>query len=317
FMRSIGYSEGWIPSAVLTANYKVTGTLPAPEFNYPSGLYGNVSGTEYEDGLKITLAVDEEYSNVSIYYTTDGSDSTQDSTLFTDPIRVPDLAQGFTIRARAFKPDWISSAISEEAYSYLLLPLNVRTITYEGYVRVLWSNPNARGLDGFNVYRKAANESAYRKLNDELVPVGQTIGGEHYYDDYEISNNMSYQYYVTAVYDGVESEDSGVTSAEYQTSELDVTENTRAYPNPAENSTTFQIKLSRNDNVQITISIFDFAGKKVRTLTGANLNTNLVEIPWDLKTDSGAKVGRGTYFARIQASDSAKRSEKVIKISVK
>jgi hypothetical protein len=312
-----GYSEGWIPSAVLTANYKVTGTLPAPEFNYPSGLYGNVSGTEYEDGLKITLAVDEEYSNVSIYYTTDGSDPTQDSTLFTDPIRVPDLAQGFTIRAKAFKPDWISSAISEEVYSYLLLPLNVRTITYEGYVRVLWSNPNARGLDGFNVYRKAANESAYRKLNDELVPVGQTIGGEHYYDDYEISNNMSYQYYVTAVYDGVESEDSGVTSAEYQTSELDVTENTRAYPNPAENSTTFQIKLSRNDNVQITISIFDFAGKKVRTLTGANLNTNLVEIPWDLKTDSGAKVGRGTYFARIQASDSAKRSEKVIKISVK
>ncbi len=115
----------------------------------------------------------------------------------------------------------------------------------------------------------------------------------------------------------MESVESTITGAEYQSSELDVTENSRAYPNPAENSTTLQIRLSRNDNVQITVSIFDFAGKKVRTLTGANLNTNLVEIIWDLKNDSGTKVGRGTYFARIQASDSAKRSEKVIKISVK
>ncbi|MDD2210235.1 MAG: chitobiase/beta-hexosaminidase C-terminal domain-containing protein [Candidatus Cloacimonetes bacterium] len=314
-LKVSGFSEGWISSSVLTATYKVTGTLPEPEFNYPSGLYGNSGDTA--NGLQVTLSTDPDIGDVKIYYSTDGTDPTEASTLYTEAITVPELAQGFTIRAKAFKQDWIASGISERVYSFLLLPMNVRTVTYEGYVRVLWDNPNVRGLDGFNVYRKATNESSFSQLNSEIVPVSQTIGSDHYYDDYAISNNMSYQYYVTAVYDGMESEQSGVTSAEYQSSDLEITESSRVYPNPAENSTTFQVKLSRNDNVQITISIFDFAGKKIRTLTGSNLNTNLVEITWNLKNDSGLKVGRGTYFARIQASDSAKRTEKVIKISVK
>ena len=310
-----GFSENWISSEVITGSYIVTGTLSDPLFSLESGTYGN-SG-DYENGLSIELSGDPDVIGLNIYYSTDGSDPTEDSILYTEPITVPEMAQNFTIRAKAIKKDWISSGISEETYSYLMLPLNVRTVTYEGYVRVLWGSPTTRSLDGFNVYRKASNESDFRKLNDELVPVSQTIGSDHYYDDYEIANNMSYQYYVKAVYNGMESVESTITGAEYQSSELDVTENSRAYPNPAENSTTLQIRLSRNDNVQITVSIFDFAGKKVRTLTGANLNTNLVEIIWDLKNDSGTKVGRGTYFARIQASDSAKRSEKVIKISVK
>ncbi len=310
-----GFSENWISSEVITGSYMVTGTLSDPSFSLESGIYGN-SG-DYENGLSIELSGDPDVKGLNIYYSIDGSDPTEDSILYTEPIVVPEMAQNFTIRAKAIKKDWISSGISEETYSYLMLPLNVRTVTYEGYVRVLWGSPTTRSLDGFNVYRKASNESDFRKLNDALVPVSQTIGSDHYYDDYEIANNMSYQYYVKAVYNGMESVESTITGAEYQSSELDVTENSRAYPNPAENSTTLQIRLSRNDNVQITVSIFDFAGKKVRTLTGANLNTNLVEIIWDLKNDSGTKVGRGTYFARIQASDSAKRSEKVIKISVK
>ena len=304
-----GYRENWIPSEVITALYTVTGTLTEPVFSHPSAIYASA--------MEVSITSNPDVQGVMIYYTTDGSEPTTASNLYSEPIEVPALAQNFTIKAKAFKQDWIASGTSEAVYSVLLLPLNVRTVTYEGYVRVLWSNPNARGLDGFNVYRKASNEGSFSKLNDELVPVSQVIGSDHYYDDYEISNNMSYQYYVTAVYDGMESNESGVTSAEYQSAELDITENTRAYPNPAETGTTFQIKLSRNDNVQITVSIFDFAGKKVRTLTGSNLNTNLVEIPWNLQNDSGKKVGRGTYFARIQATDSAKRTEKVIKISVK
>jgi flagellar hook assembly protein FlgD len=104
---------------------------------------------------------------------------------------------------------------------------------------------------------------------------------------------------------------------QYQAQELEISGASRVYPNPAETSTTIQIRLTRNDNVQISVSIFDFAGKKVRTLISNNPNTNFVEIPWDLKNDSGTKVARGTYFARIVAKDSANRTEKVIKISVK
>jgi flagellar hook assembly protein FlgD len=75
--------------------------------------------------------------------------------------------------------------------------------------------------------------------------------------------------------------------------------------------------LTRNDNVQVAVSIYDFSGKKVRTLTVPPTNSNLIEIPWDLNNSSHKKVGRGTYFARIVANDGVKKAERTIKISVK
>ncbi|HPS38287.1 MAG TPA: hypothetical protein PL124_02625, partial [Candidatus Cloacimonadota bacterium] len=65
------------------------------------------------------------------------------------------------------------------------------------------------------------------------------------------------------------------------------------------------------------VSIFDFAGKKIRTLIVPTTNTNMIEIPWDLKTTSGTKVARGSYFARIVASDGVNKIEKSIKIAVR
>lgn len=303
-----GFADNWTASETATGVYNITGTVADPVFSQTSG--------NYTEALSITITSATE--GAQIRYTTDGSDPTITSELFVDPILIPELTQNLNIKAKAFKTDWIDSQIVSETYHVLPLPFNVRAFTYTGYIRVLWNvEPVTRNLDGFNIYRKAANESVFSKLNNTLIPVTQTIGGDHYWDDYDIANSMSYQYYVTAVYNGMESQNSLTTTVEFQAQNLEITDSSRAYPNPAESSTTIQIRLSRNDNVQITIGIYDFAGKKVRTLNSSNLNTNLVEIPWDLKNSSGTKVARGTYFARVVANDSANRSEKVIKISVK
>lgn len=303
-----GFADNWAASETVTGVYNITGTVADPVFSQATG--------NYTEALSISITSATE--GAQIRYTMDGSDPTLGSELFVDPIAIPELTQNLTIKAKAFKTDWVDSGIVSETYHVLPLPYNVRAFTYTGYIRVLWNvAPVSRSLDGFNVYRKAANEAVFSKLNDILIPVTQTIGGDHYWDDYDIANSMSYQYYVTAVYNGMESQNSLSTTVEFQAQNLEITDASRVYPNPAESSTTIQIRLSRNDNVQITIGIYDFAGKKVRTLNSSNLNTNLVEIPWDLKNNSGTKVARGTYFARVVANDSANRSEKVIKISVK
>ena len=103
----------------------------------------------------------------------------------------------------------------------------------------------------------------------------------------------------------------------YQAQDLQISSASHAYPNPAETHTTIKLVLTRSDNVATTVSIYDFSGKKVKTLSVPTTNSNLVEIPWDLKNSDNKKLGRGTYFAKIIANDGVKKAEHVIKISVK
>lgn len=313
-----GFARDWIDSDVVIAPYTVTGTVQQPQYI--------INGEEVlEDvlaGEQITLSLISATDDATIYYTTalgaDPATPTENDMLFDpdQPIVITELTMDLRIRARAFRNDWVPS--DEESFSFTVIPLpyDVRAFTYAGYIRLLWnSDITAKGLDGFNVYRRKLNSSVWTKLNTALV--NSKIGIDYYYDDYAIENGVSYVYRITAIYSGIESPYSVTTTIEYQSSELDVNDATHAYPNPASTSTKIKLVLSRNDNVQVAVSIYDYSGKKIRTLTVPSTSSNLIEIPWDLKNSDGKKVGRGTYFARIVANDGVKKAERTIKISVK
>lgn len=301
-----GFSDNWIPSETATAVYSITGTVAQPAFDPPGGTYGAALS------VSITTSTEE----AQIHYTLDGSEPTQDSELYTEPIAVADYTQDLIITARAFKDEWEPSPAASATYSVLSSPVDVRAFTYAGYIRLLWNIPQRqRNLEGFNVYRRALSETEFVQMNTSLV--NTQIDGNYYFDDYNIAMNESYEYYVTAVYDGAESPPSVSTVEYYQSQDLDISDASCAYPNPAEESTTLKIVLNRNENVQVTVSIYDFSGKKIRTLTTQLTNSNLIEVAWDLKNLSGNRVGRGTYFARVIANDGINRSEHVIKIAVK
>ncbi|MBP7310292.1 MAG: chitobiase/beta-hexosaminidase C-terminal domain-containing protein, partial [Candidatus Cloacimonetes bacterium] len=301
-----GFKPDWIPSEIAEATYNITGTAATPVFSHPEGLYAH----PFKLGISTTT------SGATIRYTMDGTEVTETSPAYTDSIQISGIVQNMVIKAKAFKADWIASEAIAGTYSLLSLPINIRLTVFEGYIRVLWNSPEVtRALQGFNVYRRRPGDPSYTKMNTTLV--NSMIGQDYYYDDYAIVSNVSYQYYVTAVYDGQESLPSDTATVEYQATGLLISETSNVYPNPAETSTTFKIVLNRNDNVQVAIDIYDFAGKKLKTLAIPNTNTNLVLLPWDLKNDSGTKVARGTYFARVVVTDSINRYEKVIKIAVK
>ncbi|MGC9362885.1 MAG: chitobiase/beta-hexosaminidase C-terminal domain-containing protein, partial [Candidatus Syntrophosphaera sp.] len=301
-----GFSDNWIPSETATAVYSITGTVAQPAFDPPGGTYGSA--------LSVSLTTSTE--GAQIHYTLDGSDPTQDSELYTEPIAVADYTQDLIITARAFKDEWEPSPTASATYSVLSSPVDVRAFTYAGYIRLLWNTPQSqRILEGFNVYRRALSETEFVQMNTS--PVNTQTDGNYYFDDYNIAMNESYEYYVTAVYDGSESPPSVSTVEYYQSQDLDISDASCAYPNPAEESTTLKIVLNRNENVQVTVSIYDFSGKKIQTLTTQPTNSNLIEVAWDLKNLSGNRVGRGTYFARVIANDGINRSEHVIKIAVK
>jgi hypothetical protein len=308
-VRLKGFADGWTPSVTASAIYIMTGTVATPIFSHP----GNVT---YGAGFKMGISCAT--PGATIRYTTDGSDVTSTSLVYGDSLSIGGLTHTWPFKAKAFKEDWIDSAQNSVVYTLLPSPISIWTEIFDTHIRVLWQlHSKNRDLIGFNVYRKRATDSTFPSTPLNAAPVMDMIGGDYYFDDYAIENNVQYHYQVTAVYPDGESPPSSTGSGQLTSPNLIISETSLAFPNPAETSATIRVVLTKSDNVQVAISIYDFAGKKIRTLSKANPNTNKVEIVWDLKNSTGKKVARGTYFANVVVSDSTSKHEKVIKIAVK
>ena len=84
-----------------------------PETTVRSPVFAPVSGTTFYPSTNVTLACAT--ADASIYYTLDGSDPTDSSTLYDGPIAISTTT---TIKARAYKQDMGPSAIVSATYTY-------------------------------------------------------------------------------------------------------------------------------------------------------------------------------------------------------
>jgi hypothetical protein len=68
-------------------------------------------------------------------------------------------------------------------------------------------------------------------------------------------------------------------------------------PNPATGSATFAFELKAPGRGELTI--FDAAGRRIRTVTHADFSVGDHRIAWDARDDSGRRCAEGVYFARL------------------
>ena len=94
-LKARGFADGWIPSETQTAVYTITGTVSPPVFSPPGGTFG----------APVFVVISSPTEDSEIHYTTDGSEPTAESALYTEPVIVPNFAQNMVISARAFKAD--------------------------------------------------------------------------------------------------------------------------------------------------------------------------------------------------------------------
>ncbi|MBT7311757.1 T9SS type A sorting domain-containing protein, partial [bacterium] len=73
------------------------------------------------------------------------------------------------------------------------------------------------------------------------------------------------------------------------------------YPNPFNPSTT--IKFALPNNGPANLSVFDLAGRLVKTLVSGNMNASEHTVVWNGDDNSGRKVSSGTYYYRLNAGD--------------
>ena len=104
-LKAKATKAGWTDSAVAAGTYVITvGTVATPSAT-PAG--GSYSGTQ-------TVTLSCATSGALIRYTQDGTDPTFTSPIYTAPLAVPSSR---TIKARAYKLDWLASAVRTDTYS--------------------------------------------------------------------------------------------------------------------------------------------------------------------------------------------------------
>jgi len=106
-LKAKAWKTSCVPSQVKTAEYLIDGsigTLPAPEFGPPGGVY---TSSQY-------VAIKCASAAAVIRYTTDGSQPTAESTLYTAPVLVNTSG---TLKAKAWKDGWNESAVGSAAYT--------------------------------------------------------------------------------------------------------------------------------------------------------------------------------------------------------
>ncbi len=104
-LKARAFKDNWYDSQVASANYTITGiqTVATPQFSLASGTY------TVPQNVGITCST----TGATIRYTTDGSDPTAASDIYTTPL---DFASDVTLKARAFKADWYDSATAGADY---------------------------------------------------------------------------------------------------------------------------------------------------------------------------------------------------------
>jgi|GEM_PF-6775701 len=104
-VKAKAFKEGYIPSEVVSAIYtKLAEKVATPLFSLPSGIFtGSVS-------VSITCAT----QGATICYTTDGSEPTESSPVYTAPLT---LTTTTTIKAKAFKEGYTPSTTAQATYT--------------------------------------------------------------------------------------------------------------------------------------------------------------------------------------------------------
>jgi flagellar hook assembly protein FlgD len=68
---------------------------------------------------------------------------------------------------------------------------------------------------------------------------------------------------------------------------------------------TARFLVSAPSGAEVTVQVFDVAGRRVRTVFAGRLPALDHELAWDLRDDAGRRVPGGLYFARLAGADHA------------
>ncbi len=167
----------------------------------------------------------------------------------------------------------------------------------KGAVRLEWTTVSESNNYGFDVERRGAAESSWRKIG--FVKANGTSQTAHAYQftDREPATGSNSYRLKQIDFDGSSTYSREVT-VDIQLPEL--LELGQNYPNPFNPGTGITFQLPAGEEQRVTLAVYNLLGQKIRSLVDANLEPGTHQVYWDGRDDRGLNAVSGAYLYRLQ-----------------
>ena len=177
----------------------------------------------------------------------------------------------------------------------------------EGGVVLKWETSAEVNTTGFNLLRSEKEEGDYDLVTKEYVPAkGLASGADYEYSDEEVSINRTYWY----VLKEVSGEDSKLVFGPYKVIVKAPFALAQNMPNPFNPVTT--IKFTVPEDTEVNLTVYDVAGRRVKTLAKGHHKAAYYSVTWDGMNDNGSRVASGVYFYRLKAGKNVQSKKMVL-----
>jgi hypothetical protein len=166
----------------------------------------------------------------------------------------------------------------------------------DGTAVLRWETSLELGMEGYQIVRSDEETGRYDTVTKDMIrSSGEATGGSYEYRDESVTANRTYWYKLREVAsDGLGSEYGPYAVTYRLTNSLD-----QNVPNPFNPTTTIKYAIASDADVDLTI--YDVAGRKVRTLVSERQRADVHRVVWDGVNDAGERVASGMYFYRLVA----------------
>ena len=190
------------------------------------------------------------------------------------------------------------------AQIHILVPVELSSFSaraLNNQVVLEWITQSETENLGFHLLRANQEEGPYTQITQAMIRGAGTASSVHHYQyqDFEAGESKTYYYKLVDVdYNGHLSLHGPVTvTMEIPTTNL-LDQN---YPNPFNPST--RIRFVLKEQGQVSLTIFNIKGEKVRELVANRLNAGSHVVEWDGMDQNGRQVPSGMYLYSLRMND--------------
>ncbi len=176
-------------------------------------------------------------------------------------------------------------------------------------VLLRWKTASEINQAGFNIYRRAAGEEAFSRINERIIfsdPANSTTGAEYSYIDHPDSEGQFFYKLQSVELDG--SATFSETISVSMSTAVDERTNTPTrfellpnYPNPFNPETHIEYTTPKESYVQM--AVYNLQGRRIRTLVNGVKKAGAHSVVWNGVDDAGHVAGSGIYILRMNAGD--------------
>lgn len=184
-----------------------------------------------------------------------------------------------------------------------IAPVTISSLTATGradHIELRWISQSEIGVRAYRLYRGQTEDTQLTEIAHFKAQGNPEGSSDYHYVDKNVVQGKKYYYYKLAVEDfGGQLTFHGPVFAAASSSVPRQYKLSPAFPNPFNVSTAIGYQLPSAG--QVTLTIYDVLGRKVRHLVDGSQKVGHYTISWDGKDDTGQELKSGVYFCIFEA----------------